>query len=166
MKFFEKLILIEKRRRKSEEKFGLSDDEIEKDQADREEDDAEAEDEEEAETGQAVEMADPGHVVNGSKKSKKAKKEAASPMDKALVKDSPFTVGGDDGGGEEEGEEDDTQEESKDWIQKAVNPKHKGYCTPMTKETCTPARKALAKRFKKAGRKEKKSGGTGWQGKV
>jgi hypothetical protein len=35
------------------------------------------------------------------------------------------------------------------WIQKAVNPKHKGYCTPMTKKTCTPKRKALAKRFKK-----------------
>ena len=56
--------------------------------------------------------------------------------------------------------------EEKDWIQKAVNPAHKGYCTPMTKSTCTPARKALAKRFKKAGRKEKKEGGTGWQGKV
>ena len=56
--------------------------------------------------------------------------------------------------------------EDKDWIQKAVNPKHKGYCTPMTKSTCTPARKALAKRFKKAGSKEKKEGGTGWQGKV
>lgn len=40
--------------------------------------------------------------------------------------------------------------EKKDkWIQKAVNPKHKGYCTPMTKSTCTPRRKALAKRFKK-----------------
>ena len=37
----------------------------------------------------------------------------------------------------------------KKWIQKAVNPKHKGYCTPMTKSTCTPRRKALAKRFKK-----------------
>lgn len=35
------------------------------------------------------------------------------------------------------------------WIQKAVNPKHKGYCTPMTKKTCTPKRKALAKTFKK-----------------
>lgn len=35
------------------------------------------------------------------------------------------------------------------WIQKAVNPEHKGFCTPMTKSTCTPARKALAKRFKK-----------------
>ncbi len=34
------------------------------------------------------------------------------------------------------------------WIQKAVNPEHKGYCTPMTKKTCTPKRKALAKRFK------------------
>jgi hypothetical protein len=39
--------------------------------------------------------------------------------------------------------------EDKKWIQKAVNPKHKGYCTPMTKSTCTPQRKALAKRFKK-----------------
>jgi len=54
----------------------------------------------------------------------------------------------------------------KDWIQKAVNPDHKGYCTPMTKSTCTPKRKALAKRFKKAGKKEKKKGGTGWEGKV
>ena len=37
----------------------------------------------------------------------------------------------------------------KNWIQKAVNPKHKGYCTPMTKATCTPRRKALARTFKK-----------------
>jgi hypothetical protein len=35
------------------------------------------------------------------------------------------------------------------WIQGAVNPAHKGYCTPMTKATCTPRRKALAMRFKK-----------------
>jgi hypothetical protein len=35
------------------------------------------------------------------------------------------------------------------WIQKAVNPKHKGYCTPMSKPTCTPKRKALARTFKK-----------------
>lgn len=40
---------------------------------------------------------------------------------------------------------------AKKWIQKAVNPKHKGYCTPMSKSTCTPRRKALAKRFKKGG---------------
>jgi hypothetical protein len=39
--------------------------------------------------------------------------------------------------------------ETKDWIQKAVNPDHKGYCTPMSKSTCTPRRKALAMRFKK-----------------
>jgi len=38
--------------------------------------------------------------------------------------------------------------EDDNWIQKAVDPKHKGYCTPMTKDTCTPRRKALAKRFK------------------
>jgi len=40
------------------------------------------------------------------------------------------------------------QEGDDKWIQKAVDPAHKGYCTPMTKDTCTPARKALAKRFK------------------
>jgi len=46
----------------------------------------------------------------------------------------------------------------KNWIQKAVNPKHKGYCTPMTKKTCTPARKALARTFKKMGRERKAKG--------
>ena len=62
----------------------------------------------------------------------------------------------------------DVELEEKDdkWIQKAVDPDHEGYCTPMTKETCTPRRKALAKRFKKAARKKEKKGGTGWQGKV
>lgn len=38
--------------------------------------------------------------------------------------------------------------ETDKWIQKAVNPKHKGYCTPMTKSTCTPHRKAFAMRAK------------------
>ena len=42
-----------------------------------------------------------------------------------------------------------TSETEDKWIQKAVDPSHKGYCTPMTKSTCTPRRKALAKRFKK-----------------
>jgi hypothetical protein len=35
------------------------------------------------------------------------------------------------------------------WIQKAINPEHKGYCTPETKKTCTPKRKALARTLKK-----------------
>lgn len=35
------------------------------------------------------------------------------------------------------------------WIKKAVNPAHKGYCTPMTKSTCTPRRKAFAMTMKK-----------------
>lgn len=35
------------------------------------------------------------------------------------------------------------------WIQNAVNPAHKGYCTPMTKSTCTPRRKAFARTMKK-----------------
>ena len=43
----------------------------------------------------------------------------------------------------------------KKWIQKAVNPKHKGYCTPMTKATCTPKRKALAQTFKRMAAKRK-----------
>ena len=41
------------------------------------------------------------------------------------------------------------------WIQKAINPKHKGYCTPMTKATCTPKRKALAMTLKKMGKARK-----------
>lgn len=45
----------------------------------------------------------------------------------------------------------DELEEAKggNWIQGAVNPKHKGYCTPMTKKTCTPRRKAFARTMKK-----------------
>lgn len=49
--------------------------------------------------------------------------------------------------------------EGGNWIQKAVNPKHKGYCTPMTKSTCTPRRKALARTFKKMARERKKDDG-------
>jgi hypothetical protein len=44
---------------------------------------------------------------------------------------------------------------AKNWIGKAVNPKHEGYCTPMTKKTCTPRRKALARTFKAMGRAKK-----------
>ena len=36
----------------------------------------------------------------------------------------------------------------KNWIQRAINPKHKGYCTPVSKSTCTPKRKALARTLK------------------
>jgi len=43
----------------------------------------------------------------------------------------------------------------KNWIQKAVNPKHKGFCTPISKKTCTPKRKALALTFKKMAAKRK-----------
>lgn len=35
------------------------------------------------------------------------------------------------------------------WIQHAVNPKHKGYCTPMSKPTCTGHRRAFALMMKK-----------------
>ena len=50
-----------------------------------------------------------------------------------------------------------TKPKAKDgkWIQKAVNPAHKGYCTPMTKATCTPKRKALAMTFKKMAKARK-----------
>jgi hypothetical protein len=36
----------------------------------------------------------------------------------------------------------------KKWIQKAINPSHRGYCTPESKNTCTPKRKALAHTLK------------------
>lgn len=35
------------------------------------------------------------------------------------------------------------------WIKHAVNPAHKGYCTPMTKSTCTGHRRAFAETMKK-----------------
>lgn len=56
--------------------------------------------------------------------------------------------------GSEDVNKEEDLDEVKKWIQKAINPKHKGYCTPMTKKTCTPKRKALAKRFKKGIEKE------------
>jgi len=40
---------------------------------------------------------------------------------------------------------------TKKWMGSAINPEHKGFCTPMSKSTCTPRRKALARRFKKGG---------------
>jgi len=45
---------------------------------------------------------------------------------------------------------DNTQNlEEKNWIQGAVNPEHKGYCTPLSNPKCTGRRRALALRFKK-----------------
>jgi hypothetical protein len=77
--------------------------------------------------------------------------------------DSEVDPKGDDGEEEEKGQAEMDAEDAglgeaakkkdKDWIQKAVDPDHEGYCTPMTKPTCTPKRKALAKTFKKMGRK-------------
>jgi len=40
------------------------------------------------------------------------------------------------------------------WIQKAINPAHKGFCTPQTKTTCTPKRKALAQTLRKIAKKK------------
>jgi hypothetical protein len=37
----------------------------------------------------------------------------------------------------------------KNWIKGAINTKHKGFCSPMSKSTCTPKRKALARTLKK-----------------
>ena len=48
-----------------------------------------------------------------------------------------------------------TTPKKKDWISGAVNPAHKGFCSPMTKKTCTPKRKALAETFKKMGKARK-----------
>jgi len=53
------------------------------------------------------------------------------------------------------------------WIQKAINPAHKGWCTPMTKSTCTGRRRALALLFKrKHGFHKKQEGGMLQQGLV
>lgn len=51
------------------------------------------------------------------------------------------------------------------WLKGAVNPAHKGYCTPMTKPTCTGHRKAFAKMMKeKHGFHKKAEGGEAPQG--
>jgi hypothetical protein len=42
----------------------------------------------------------------------------------------------------------------KNWIQGAVNPEHKGFCTPLSKKTCTPKRKALAHTLRKMAKKK------------
>lgn len=42
-----------------------------------------------------------------------------------------------------------TSEKGDKWLQKAINPAHKGICTPITKSTCTGHAKALAKTLKK-----------------
>lgn len=44
--------------------------------------------------------------------------------------------------------------DGKKWIQKAINPAHKGFCTPQTKATCTPKRKALAQTLRKIAKKK------------
>lgn len=51
------------------------------------------------------------------------------------------------------------------WIQGAINPKHKGFCTPMSKPTCTGRRRALALLFKrKHGFHKHQAGGEYLQG--
>jgi hypothetical protein len=61
--------------------------------------------------------------------------------------------------------------EKKKFLKKAVNPAHKGYCTPMSKPTCTPHRKAFA-RMAKAGKFSKNDESIeevappGWEGTV
>lgn len=51
--------------------------------------------------------------------------------------------------------QDDPTINEDNWIQGAVDPSHKGYCTPMSKPTCTGHRRALAKRFKSGDLSEK-----------
>lgn len=48
-----------------------------------------------------------------------------------------------------QGELESDEAKGGNWIKGAVNPKHKGYCTPMTKSTCTGRRRAFAKTMKK-----------------
>ena len=43
----------------------------------------------------------------------------------------------------------DAKKAKKNWLQGAVNPKHEGFCTPMTKPTCTGKRRAFALTMKK-----------------
>jgi hypothetical protein len=132
MKFFERVRLIEKRKRTNEKMGNRPDDDDELPNSPSTGGDPDAHDDQEAELDaeDTMEMSEPGRVV--ASKKRRAKKEALDPS-----------------GGKTEMKE----KKDKDWIQKAVDPDHEGYCTPMTKSTCTPRRKALAKTFKKMGRK-------------
>ena len=100
-------------------------------------------------------------AVNASKKKKKkGKKKVDDDAVSTTLKQQKTDATTTDAEDEEEaetGQAVEAKKGDKDWIQKAVNPKHKGYCTPMTKATCTPKRKALAKTFKKMGRKKDKA---------
>ena len=93
-------------------------------------------------------VGDVGSEKSGTKRIKWEKPERPGPKRPEWTR--PLGVGGRERVGQAKGGKTD-----KKWIQKAVNPKHKGYCTPMTKKTCTPARKALARTFKKKAK-------TGW----
>lgn len=73
-----------------------------------------------------------------------------------------------EGGEPYEFSDDEEMEEMKkggNWIQKAVNPKHKGWCTPMSKPTCTGKRRQFALMMKKKhGFHKKQHGGQAPQG--
>ena len=133
MKFIERVRLIEKRKRKNEKMTNdLPNSPSTGGDPDAHDDEEEQMDAEDA-GDDTDEMSEPGKV-DASKK-RRIKKEDFDPS-----------------GGKIEMKE-KTHKKDKDWIQKAVNPDHEGYCTPMTKDTCTPQRKALAKTFKKMGKK-------------
>ena len=80
--------------------------------------------------------------------------------DEDFEEDNMYGTEGDESYGAEENEvsEPEVDEEDGNWIQKAVDPEHEGYCTPMSKPTCTPRRKALARTFKKMGEERKEEG--------
>ena len=139
MKFIERVRLIEKRKqKKTEDMTNIPDDDRElpdgPPQAGKTPSSADTAATDAEDAGDDTdEMSEPGKV-DASKK-RRLKKEDHDPS-----------------GGKIEMKE-KADKKDKDWIQKAVNPDHEGYCTPMTKDTCTPQRKALAKTFKKMGKK-------------
>lgn len=86
-------------------------------------------------------LAGMGRVLSADKRAdKKAAKKVVNTATKTLADKKIMKKGG--------------AVKDKNWIQKAVNPAHKGYCTPMSKPTCTPKRKALAKTFKAMAKKK------------
>jgi len=209
MNFYEKVSKLVEKRKQLKKEMSLGD--IDKYQAEIEQDDADAKTKASARTGQAVEAylaaakkkRPVEEVETGSVRRDRSHTRSNKPMqrepteadkeamaaekarldkhhfgDKDKKKDNGNGNGNGSGGkpGWSDAARDaaaksrGAKNEKKDggWIQKAVDPAHKGDCTPMTKKTCTPRRKALAKRFKKAASREgtKAGGKTGWKGKV
>jgi len=100
-------------------------------------------------------------IILGGKEMDEQWEEAAAELAPVLQDAAAQYIGGKvaDKLSSSDDKEEDVDEATKDktWMQDAVNPKHEGYCTPMSKPACTKKRKTLAKTFKKMAKQKNES---------